>query len=97
MSELVNPTEIERIVGHARHAMQHLACAVAAEQTVYVLHSQRCKGSGSDLRECPYSIALDRGIDEADWRGFEDRPVVVAIIHDRLFPLVPEWLEADDA
>lgn len=92
MSDLVPPDQIESIVGANRHTVQHLARAVSAEQTAYVLHSQRCLNSGVDLRECPYSIALDRGIDLADWDGFLDRPVVVTIMHDRLFPLVPKWL-----
>ena len=92
MSALVDPSAIEEIVGHSRHAAQHLARAVSDEQTVYILHSQRCKDSGVDLRGCPFSLALDHGIDRADWEGFEDRPVVVAIIHERLFPVVPSWL-----
>lgn len=95
MAELVDPSEIEQIVGAPRHSAQHLARAVSSEQEVYVLHSQRCKDSGVDLRECPYSAALNLGIDTDDWKGFEDRPVVVAIIHDRLFPVVPKWLEVD--
>jgi hypothetical protein len=93
MSNLVPAEEIEQIVGARRHAHQHLGRAVTSEETVYVLHSQRCKDSGIDLRECEWSWALDNGIDPADWRGFEDRPVVLAIIKDRLFPVVPRWLD----
>ena len=92
MSNLVPADEIETTVGAKRHAAQHLARAASAEQTVYILHSERCKASGGDLRDCAYSIALDRGIDLADWQGFEDRPVVVAIVRGRLFPVVPNWL-----
>ena len=92
MTAHVDPSAIEEIVGHSRHAAQHLARAVSAEQVVYILHTQKCKDSGVDLRDCPYSLALDRGIDPADWEGFEDRAVVVAIIHGRLFPVVPSWL-----
>lgn len=73
--------------------MQHLARAVSAEQIVYILHSHKCKDSGIDLRECPYSIALDQGINLDYWRDREDQAVVVAIIRDRLIPLVPSWLE----
>ena len=94
MSALVDPGAIENIVGHARHGMQHLARADSEDEIVYILHSQKCKDSGDDLRDCPYSLALDLGIDPADWRGFEDRPVVVAIIRGRLFPVVPSWLKA---
>lgn len=92
MSDLVPADDIERIVGVARHAIQHFARYVNVEQTVYIMHSQKCKDWTPDLRECPYSMALDRGIDVADWVGFEDRPVVVAIINGRLFPVVPAWL-----
>lgn len=95
MTNLVPPDIIEEIVGARRHPVQHLARAVSVMQTVYVLHSEKCKASGIDLRDCPYSKALDLGIDPDDWRGSEDRPVVVAIIHDRLFPLVPKWLRPE--
>lgn len=92
MSDLVPADRIEAIVGTDRHDVQHLARAVSAEQRVYILHSETCRRDTPDLRECPYSLALDRGIDPNDWKGFEDRPVVVAIVHDRLFPVVPNWL-----
>lgn len=92
MSDLVASDQIEAIVGAPRHNTQHLARAVSDEQTVYILHSQRCLDSGIDLRECAWSLALDKGIDLADWRDHQDGPVVVAIVHGRLFPVVPEWL-----
>ena len=38
MSDLVNPADIERIVGVQRHPKRHYARAVSAEQTVYILH-----------------------------------------------------------
>lgn len=92
VSDLVPPDRIEDIVGAKRHEEQHLARAVSAEQRVYILHSETCRRDTPDLRECPYSLALDRGIDPNDWRGFEDRPVVLAIAHDQLVPLAPSWL-----
>ena len=92
MADIVPADQIERIVGAHRHAHQHLGRAVMAEQTVYILHSQKCKDSGVDLRDCEWSLALDRGIDLADWKGFEDRPVVLAFRFTRLFPVIPEWL-----
>ena len=88
MSELVSPAEIEQIVGVKRHEHQHLGRAVSDEETVYVLHSQKCKDSGIDLRECEWSLALDRGIDLADWSDHQDRPVVLAIYRQRLIPVV---------
>lgn len=90
MSDLVDPTEIEGVVGVQRHATRHYARAVSAVRTVYILHSQRCKDSGIDLRECLFSQALDNGIDDADWDGWEDQPVRVTINRSkRLIPVVP--------
>lgn len=88
MSKLVPATEIEQIVGESRHATMHIGRAVSEEETVYILHSQECKDSGIDLRACPLSLAMDRGIESESWAGFEDRPVALGIIHDRLVPLV---------
>jgi hypothetical protein len=51
MSDLVPAEDIERIVGAPRHYQAHYGCAVSSEQTVYILHSKRCLGSGIDLRE----------------------------------------------
>lgn len=93
MSDLVPADQIERAVGARRHSHQHLGRAVSAEQRVYVLHSWECKESGIDLRECEWSLALDRGIEPTDWDGYEDQPVVLAFYKKRLFPVTPRWLE----
>lgn len=87
MSEIVPADKIEKIVGIERHATRHYARAVSAEQVVYILHSQECKGAHADLRPCRFSIALDNGIDEYDWSDHEDRPVRVMVHHDRLVPV----------
>lgn len=87
MSELVNPSEIEQIVGIERHRTRHFARAVSAERAVYILHSELCRTSGRDLRECGFSLALDNGIDERDWFDLEDQPVRVTINRD--FRLIP--------
>ncbi|MGB2791312.1 MAG: hypothetical protein WBC29_02050 [Candidatus Moraniibacteriota bacterium] len=87
MTELVDPTEIELIVGAPRHPDQHIGRAVSDEETVYILHSQRCKDSTEDLRLCPYSKALDQGIDVEDWAGYVDRPVFLVILSRGLFPV----------
>lgn len=87
MSDLVPAEDIERIVGAKRHEADHYARAVSSEQTVYVLHSKWCRDSGIDLRDCSYSLALDRGIDVQLWSGFEDAPVVLDIAHGRLKPV----------
>ena len=83
MSELVPAEGIEQIVGARRHRTLHIARAVSAEQTVYILHSHECRNSGIDLRECGFSIALDRGLEGI---GVEDRPILVAIEEGRLIP-----------
>ena len=63
MADLVNPDQLEQIVGARCHPTRHQARAVSAEQTVYILHSQECRDSTPDLRDCPFSVALDNGID----------------------------------
>ncbi|MCC8930813.1 hypothetical protein [Rhodococcus sp. I2R] len=88
MSEIVSADQIEQIVGAPRTRNLHYGRAVSAEQRVYILHSRRCVDSGIDLRECPYSVALDRGIDiDQWWAGNEDVPVVLGIRGPHLVPL----------
>ena len=78
MSQLVPAEEIEGIVGVTRHATQHWGRAVSAEQTVYILHSQECLDDPEwGLQDCPYSRALDQGIDTADWDLDEPVPVII--------------------
>jgi hypothetical protein len=86
MSTLVDPSEIEQIVGTHRHPTRHYARAVSRERRVYILHSQECRDSGVDLRECEFSKAIDWGIDTHDWAGAKDRPVPVLVLFDRLVP-----------
>lgn len=95
MSELVDPIEIEVIVGVARNHTFHLARAISADHTVYILHSQECKDSGIDLRQCVFSQALDRGIDVALWQRLhcEDRVVALAVMGGELLPVKPSWLD----
>lgn len=80
MSELVSADEIETIVGAERHESLHLGRAVSAEQVVYLLHPHDCLNSFEDLRDCPYSRALDRGIDPDGW--VEDAPVMLGLETD---------------
>ncbi len=86
MSEKVPPDQIEQIVGTERHRTRHYARAVSAEQTVYILHSRECCDRYDDLRDCPWSLALDRGIDLDEWKGREDRAVLVRVRAGRLIP-----------
>lgn len=84
MSNLVPHDEIETIVGAQRHETKHIARAVSDEGIVYVLHSRQCLESGIDLRDCPFSLALDEGIDVDRW--IEDVPVHVITEDGRLVP-----------
>jgi hypothetical protein len=79
MTALVSPSRIEEIVGVKRHRQVHYGRAVSTEQTMYILHSQRCLDSGIDLRECRFSVALDRGIELKVWDDLQDRPVVLRV------------------
>ena len=84
MTERVPADEIENIVGRKRSVKDHYARAVSAEQTVYILHSRECLAVHADLRECPWSLALDRGIDLSEW--VEDVPLTVRVRDGRLVP-----------
>jgi len=84
MSDKVDPDKIEEIVGVKRHATEHRGRAISAEERVYVLHSQECENQYPDPRDCPYSLALDSGIDEDEW--VMDAPVTVRILDGRLLP-----------
>lgn len=88
MTKSVPAEHIERVVGVPRHPLLHIARAVSAEQRVYVLHSKRCLSERPDLRECPFSLALDNGIHVDQWT--EDEPVAVEIVDGRLVPRVNE-------
>ena len=86
MSARVPADQIEQIVGVERHATRHYARAVSAEQVVYILHPDECRAMYDDLRDCPWSLALDRGIDERDWSGHEDTAVIARVREGRLIP-----------
>lgn len=93
MSDLVDPADAVRIVGVERHPTEHWARADSATSVVTILHSAECKASTPDLRDCPFSLALDRGIDGAvipwsRWREAQDRPVRVVLLQGWLTPAV---------
>lgn len=87
MSDLVPSSDIERIVGTTRHQKAHYGRAVSSEQMVYILHSKACLDSGIDLRECRFSLALDRGINPEAWAEHEDVAVALGIRDKRLIPV----------
>lgn len=88
VSDIVDPDEIEAIVGLARHDTEHYGRAVSAEQRVYILHPRQCRDAVPDLRDCPYSDALDWGIDAAGvwplWAARQDVPVRLVVTPDGL-------------
>lgn len=86
MADLVPDDQIEAKVGALRHARLHRGRAVSAEQTVYILHPQECLDRAIDLRDCPFSCALDRGIDLTVWGGWEDQAVNLAVRNGSLIP-----------
>jgi len=87
MTDLVDRSEIEKLVGARRSPGAHLGRADSEAGKVYILHSQVCLDSGMDLRGCRFSIALDFGIDMDDWEGFEDETVGLLVFEDRLMPV----------
>lgn len=88
----VDPGTIESTVGRMRHTTQHFGRAVSDEMMFYILHSHSCIRAHDQTRrdyrtECPYAESLSYGIDEDRWKGYEDRPVALAIDEDgRLVP-----------
>jgi hypothetical protein len=95
MSRLEDSTQIESIVGASRHETLHIGRAVSAEQRVYIMHSKECVASGIDLRECPFSLALDDGIEPWQWDGAEDMRIVLQI--DDSGKLVPLEVFREDS
>lgn len=90
MTERVPSEDIEQIVGAKREPHLHLARANSLERVVHILHSVLCVQTHEDLRDCLYSRALDRGIDERAWEDHQDAPVVVGITPAagmRLYPV----------
>lgn len=98
MSAVVDPSEIEQIVGVERHATEHFGRLVAADWTVYILHSRECRTTTEDLRTCRFSVALDRGIADRvpsiAWTRLEDRAVPLRVWGEYLVPDVLSILGA---
>lgn len=91
MTRLVDPGSVEEIVGVRRHLERHYARAVTAEQQIVILHSWRCRDANPDLRECPFSRALDAGIEPDQWP--DDTPVVLThpfLTDGHLMPGTPD-------
>ena len=90
MTDLVPEDEIEGIVGVFRHDAHHFGRADSARETVFILHSEQCRASTPDLRDCPFSVALDRGIRHpipwSWWSAVQDRPVRLELDTGYLMP-----------
>lgn len=67
MTNRVPKEDIELKVGRRRDPIRHYGKLRTDDWLMYILHSQECVDSFEDLRECPYSLALDRGVDELEW------------------------------
>jgi hypothetical protein len=87
VSELVDPDEIERLVGCERPLLGHAGRLV--DGTFYILHSKLCKDSGQDLRRCAYSLAMDKGPDpDVEWpQG--PQFLAISVKTGKLFPTLP--------
>lgn len=74
---------IEKIVGAERHPTEHIGRAVSEEQQLFILHSVECVESlamrTSDLRQCPFSLALDDGLNAEEWADSQDAAVHLAL------------------
>lgn len=91
MTERVPADRIEAIVGAARQLGRLIGRLIGPEGDgdLFILHSSRCRAVRGDLRECHYSLMLDRyGVPTAWWEGMRDRPVRLGIMPG--VGLVPE-------
>lgn len=98
MSELVDPTQVATIFGIERHETDHYGHAITDTEEVFILHSAECRATTPDLRDCPYSVALDRGIEHplpwTGWRRVLDTPIRLEIAHGYLMPDFTQWKAA---
>lgn len=87
MVDRVAASEIETLVGIERHRARHFGRADSVRGKFFILHSDACRRAALPLADCDFSLALERGINEADWYGHEDRPVALWFDEDgRLIP-----------
>ena len=61
MSTRVPADQIEAVVGVKRHQTAHVIRGDYATGMAYILHPHDCLARYADLRDCPWSLALDRG------------------------------------
>jgi hypothetical protein len=83
----VPASEIETLVGIDRHPVRHYGRADSRAGKFFILHSDECRRAPESITQCEYSLALERGLNEADWYFYEDCPVVLGFDeHDNLVP-----------
>lgn len=75
MTTRVPADRIEQLVHARRHPTEHIIRGDYTTLTAYILHSAECRDRYADLRDCPWSLALDR---EDVWLG-TDQPQFVRI------------------
>lgn len=98
MTDLVSAAAIEKIVGIKRHPTEHYGRALPIEGMIYILHSQECLDTVPDLRQCEFSIALDRGLMHSycrsAWHHLEGQTVHLKV--SLVGCLLPEEIKTDD-
>ena len=68
VTNLVDPSDIEIIVGAKRDETFHIGWFNSPGGIFYILHSQQCVSSEPDLRDCEYSKSLDEHwVDVLEW------------------------------
>ena len=60
MTHRVPADQIEALVGAKRHQSRHIIRGGEVSGIAYILHPHTCLKRHTDLRECPWSLALDR-------------------------------------
>lgn len=108
MTYVVPADQIEGLVGAKRHSVKHLG-RLSSDSTAeplsdewwltssfYILHSEHCKANTPDLRTCVFSEALDAGLEESDWTGYQGKTVVLAVDSDGILCPNDVALERED-
>ena len=85
MSDRVPADTIEATVGARRHPREHIIRGDYTNGRAYILHSAECLQRYADLRNCPWSLALDR----ADVWLSSDQPQFVRVRDGRLVATAP--------
>lgn len=80
MTTRVPADRIEQLVRASRHPHEHIIRGDYTNGRAYILHSSRCVERYKDLRDCPWSLALDR----ADVWLSSDEPSFVRVRESRL-------------